>query len=81
MSQQEQVNQAAYHRLRDTINKTYPQGRYVAISDGQIIADANSFEELNTKLHELGNDSPEVLVVQAGVDYPETVTIFVQDLK
>jgi hypothetical protein len=48
----------------------------LAISGGQIIADAARFDELNAILHQMGNDSPDVLVVQAGVDYPERVTIF-----
>jgi hypothetical protein len=78
-TQERQVNQAAYRQLRDYIQQTYPTGRFLAISGGQIVADAARFEELNSLLHQMGNDSPEVLVVQAGIDYPETVTIFAQD--
>jgi hypothetical protein len=51
----------------------------VAIARGKIIADAAGFEEVNSILHQMGHHSPEVLVVQAGVDYPVTVTIFAQD--
>src|SRR5437899_3189074 len=79
MTQEQQLNHHAYRTLRDTINQTYSQGRFLAISGGRIIADANRFEELHARLHDLGNDSPQVLIVQAGVDYPETVTIFAQD--
>ncbi len=76
LSQEQKINHAAYRQLRDTINQTYPPGRFVAISEGKIIADAAGFEELHALLHDMGNDSPQVLVVQAGVDYPEKVVIF-----
>jgi len=78
-AQERQPNQGAFRRLSDFIKKNYPMGRYLAISDGKIIADAGSFEELNSILHNMGHHSAEVLVVQAGVDYPEKVTIFAQD--
>jgi hypothetical protein len=73
-TQERQLNQAAYRRLSSFIGKTYPPGRYVAIAGGQIIADAARFGELKSLLHQMGNYSRDVLVVQAGVDYPETVT-------
>jgi hypothetical protein len=78
-NQERQLNQDAYHQLRGFIQQTYPAGRFVAISGGKIVADAARFDELNALLHQMGNHSPDVLVVQAGVDYPETVTIFAQD--
>ncbi len=77
--QERKLNQAAFRQLRNFIQKTYPSGRFLAISGGKIIADASCFTELNALLHQQGNHSPEVLVVQAGEDYPETVTIFAQD--
>jgi hypothetical protein len=75
-TQERQLNQTAYRQLSSLIEKNYPPGRFVAISGGKIIADAARFDELNSILHQIGNHSPEVLVVQAGVHYPETVTIF-----
>jgi len=79
MSQEQHINHAAYHQLREVINKDYPKGHFVAISSGRIVADAHRFEELNDLLHRLGNDSRDVLIVQAGIDYPETVTILFED--
>jgi hypothetical protein len=78
-SQERQLNQAAFRQLSIHIQQTYPPGRFLAISGGKIVADAARFDELNAMLHQLGNHSAEVLVVRAGVDYPETVTIFAQD--
>jgi hypothetical protein len=73
-----QCNQAAFRQLSGLIQQTYPPGRFVAIAGGKIIADAASFDELGSKLKALGRDSVDVLVVQAGVEYPETAVIFVQ---
>ena len=69
-------DQAAYRRLKGTINQTYPPGRYVAISGGQIVADSDRFAELDSLLKAQGRDPTKVLVVQAGVEYPENETIF-----
>ena len=77
--QERQLNQAAYRQLRTLIQKTYPPGRYVAISEGKIIADAASFQELNSMLHNMGRYSADVLVAQAGVDYPDQVMIFARE--
>lgn len=41
--QKREENQAAYRRLKPIIAQTYPQGRFVAIDEGQIVADAASF--------------------------------------
>jgi hypothetical protein len=75
-SDERQRNQAAFRQLRDLIRETYPAGRFVAISGGKIVADAARFDELNTILHQRGEHATAVLVVQAGAEYPETVTIF-----
>jgi hypothetical protein len=70
-STQREINEAAYRQLKEPIAKTYRHGHFVAIFGGKIIADAATFRELQAMLHECGNDSPEVLVVQAGTTEPE----------
>ena len=74
--QERERNQTAFRQLSGFIQKTYPPGRFVAIAGGKIVADAASFQDLHALLHRLGHHSPEVLVVQAGVEYPESVIIF-----
>jgi hypothetical protein len=76
--EERQLNQNAFRQLRTFIQETYPAGRFLAISGGKIVADAARFDELNSLLHQMGNHSSEALVVQAGVDYPDKVTIFAQ---
>jgi hypothetical protein len=71
-------NQRAFRRLKPVIDQRYPLGRYVAIDGGSIVADAPGFDELSAALTSMGKNSKEVLVVQAGVDYPEKAVIFAQ---
>jgi hypothetical protein len=69
-------NSAAYSRLKETISRTYPHGWFVGIADEQVVGAAADFRALESILHAQGKDPRRVLVVQAGVDYPEYVTIF-----
>jgi len=69
-------NSAAYSRLKETIARTYPHGWFVGIADEHIIGAAADFRGLESLLRTQGIDPRRVLVVQAGVDYPEYVTIF-----
>jgi hypothetical protein len=70
------VNHAAYARLKAQIDKSYPANRYVAIREGRIVADAPTFEGLYNSVSELLTDPEEVMVVQAGIDYPKKAIIF-----
>jgi hypothetical protein len=63
-------NNSTFWRLRPTIDRTYPKGWAVAIDDGRIIADAGTFEQLDAILAAQGADSREVLVAEAGFEYP-----------
>jgi hypothetical protein len=72
-----QLNQTAFRQLSGFIDQSYQRGRFVAIADGKIIADAASFVELDSALNALGQGSADVLVVQAGVQYPESAVIFI----
>ena len=76
-----QLNQAAFRMLQNMIQQTYAPGHFLAISEGKIVAEAPRFEELDSKLHQMGNDSTDVLVVQVGKEYPETATIFAMDFN
>ncbi len=75
-SSEHQLNQDAYLTMRDFIRQQYPREWFVAISGGQIIADAATFQLLRTLLVALGKEPTEVLVVQAGIEYPEKAVIF-----
>ena len=71
------ANTVAYTRLKEMIGQSYPNGWFVAIADDQVVAAAVDFQELKRLLKAKGKDPRHVLVVEAGVDYPEYVTIFV----
>ncbi|MBI3467254.1 MAG: hypothetical protein HY000_29935 [Planctomycetes bacterium] len=70
-------NQAAFRRLKRNIDASYPGGHFVAIHNGQIIADADSFDALHHVILGQGIDPRQTLVVRSQEEYPETATIFV----
>jgi len=73
---QRQMNQATYRRLRATLNRTYPAGRFVAIDSDRVVADDADFARLVLALGKAGRVPSRVLIIQAGVEFPETATIF-----
>jgi hypothetical protein len=77
----EHDDQAAFRRLKPLIDQSYERGRFVAIFEGEIVADAASFEELEQLLRQKGKDSRQVLVIQAGVDYSEYAIILTQEAR
>jgi hypothetical protein len=73
------ANQAAWRRLRSAIADQYPKGRFVAIGDDRILADAASFEELQTVLRGMGRRRGQSLIVEVGAELPDYVTILLPD--
>jgi hypothetical protein len=71
-----QRHMAAYRRMKGSIDTTYPPGWFVAIADDQVVGTSATFGELERLLRGQGRDPRQVLVVEAGVNYPEQVTIF-----
>jgi hypothetical protein len=69
-------NSAAFGRLKESISQTYPHGWFVGIADEQVVGAVAEFRVLESLLRSQGKDPRRVLVVQAGVDYSEYVTIF-----
>lgn len=69
-------NSLAYQRLKESICKTIPAGWFIGIADDQVVGSAEDFSALLAILRANGKDPRSVLVVQAGVDYPDSVTIF-----
>ncbi len=61
--------------MKDELLDRYPDGHFVAFDDGQLVADAATFDQLTEALAELEKDRPDLFVVQVGVDYPDKVFI------
>jgi hypothetical protein len=70
-----QANEATYQRLRATIDQTYPRGRFIAIGEDRVLADAATAAELLDALRAQGKDPMTTLVVQAGDELPDFVYI------
>ncbi len=75
MNSNQERNRVAFQETKDALNKRYPPGHFIAFDDGEIVADAASFDELTKTLAAIDKDRPDVFVVQAGTVYPEEVFI------
>ena len=71
---------AWYAEHKQTIDGRFPAGRFVAVEEGQIVADAESHRMLVEALQQQGKSPKGLLIVQAGVDYPDTAVIFATTL-
>ncbi|HEY2415155.1 MAG TPA: hypothetical protein VGI40_23125 [Pirellulaceae bacterium] len=67
---------AVYGQLKPVIDRQFAAGRFVAIDDGQIVADAPTHRELTRELQSRGMTPKNMLIVQAGADYPMSAVIF-----
>lgn len=65
-----------YSEIKRQIDRRFPSGRFVAVEAGQVVADADSHRKLVEELHAAGKGPKDMLIVQAGVDYPESAVIF-----
>jgi hypothetical protein len=81
MTQSNQENQAAYRRLQPTIDRAYPRGRFLAIHGQRVVADAATLGELLAALAAREINPHEALAVQAGVEYPEFVSILLSGVR
>lgn len=70
-------NHAVYRKLKAALGRDYPPGRFIAVHDGRVVADAAGFDELLSALRAAEVAANECLVVQAGIDLPEKATIFI----
>ena len=70
-----ETNEQAFRRMKMAIDARFPAGHWIAFDGGQVIADAPSAQELRPLLIEAGKNPRDVLVVEAGADYPQFATI------
>ena len=70
-------NEQAFRRMKTVIDARFAAGQWIAIDSGQVIADAPSAQELRPLLIAAGKNPRDVLVVEAGADYPQFATILI----
>ena len=75
MSQNRNKNQAAFNACKDDLVDRYAIGQFVAFDEGEIIADAETFDKLSHKLSAIDRYRPDVFVVQVAESYPDQVFI------
>ena len=75
MNSSREKNQAAFQTIKKELGNRYPPEHFVAFDDGQVVADAASFDELTEALVAINKDRSDVFVVQVGVEYPDSVLL------
>jgi hypothetical protein len=77
MTQTETVksNEQAFRGMKAKLDARFPAGHLIAIDGGVVIADAASVDELRPLVIAAGKNPRDVLVVEAGAEYPEFATI------
>ena len=58
------------------VDRRFPAGRFVALEGSKVAADAETHRQLVQKLQSLGKSPKDMLVIQAGIDYPTSAVIF-----
>ena len=64
-----------YEEQKQEIDRRFPAGRFVAVDRGAVVADAESHRALVEQLQSQGKSPKDLLIVQAGVDYPASAVI------
>jgi hypothetical protein len=62
-------------KARRDIDRRFPAGQFVAIEQGCVVADAETHRKLVEKLVSQGKRPKNLLIVQAGVVYPDSAII------
>jgi hypothetical protein len=69
-------DKTALRQLLAEIDAKYPTGWFVAIGNDRAIAASADFDDLLDEVRAQGRNPRETLVVEAGAERPEYVTIF-----
>ncbi len=75
MSKVHEKNQAAFESMKSKLLERFPIGHFVAFDNGNLVADAGSFDLLTDALEKTGRNRPDVFVVQVAEQYPDHVFI------
>jgi hypothetical protein len=68
---------ADFENLKRQVDARFPPGRFVAIESGQVVADAENHRRLVEQLKAAGKSPRNLLIVEAGIEYPTSATIFI----
>jgi hypothetical protein len=66
--------------VKPEINRRFPLGRFVAVEAGQVVADAENHPKLVENLTSLGKSPRGMLIVQAGVEYPDSAIVLLSQI-
>lgn len=62
--------------LQREVDRRFPAGQFVAVESGTVVADADTHRQLVQKLASQGKSPKDLVILQAGVEYPASAVIF-----
>ncbi|MCI0358406.1 MAG: hypothetical protein L0211_07985 [Planctomycetaceae bacterium] len=62
--------------IQRQVDRQFPAGRFVAVEKGVVVADAQTHGQLVEEIRSQGKSLKDMLVIQAGVEYPASAIIF-----
>lgn len=65
-----------FAQVKAEIDQRYPTGRFVAIQSGRIVTNAPTHRLLVDELKSRQLSPKDMLIVEAGIQYPQSATIF-----
>jgi hypothetical protein len=65
-----------YTTEKAAVDRQLPAGRFAAVEGDVIIAEADTHRQLVALFAEQGRSPKDLVILQAGIDYPATATIF-----
>ena len=71
-----QTSGQRYADLQREVNAKFAAGRFVALDAGAVVADAESHAQLVGTLQAQGRSPHNLIILQAGANYPASATIF-----
>lgn len=65
-----------YSAVQAEVDRRFPAGRFVAVQEQRVVADAPSHRLLVEQLQSQGLGPKDLLILQAGVEFPDSAVIF-----
>jgi len=65
-----------FSAAKAAVDRQLPAGRFAAVEGGVIIAHAESHRQLVAQLREQGRSPKDLVILQAGAEYPASAVIF-----
>jgi len=68
-------NMAAWWAMQPAVEEKYPKGHFLAFYEGEVVADAVTFDEVLAALQAIDPDRHKGMIARVGIDVPQEAII------